>query len=440
MDPSRLPTEVELVYDVMPCNAMRTEMEPGQTPHPCTYFRKWGTYHSYDYTTDGPPPERGIVHETRYLGRARLVPELLSGCRKAPIMAVGINPNLPGWWPLNRDALNPLFDDYKQYAHYFRYRTVDKLDLSKEDYEKFGGGPQDTPFSTFELNVPANEQGDRVVQAKVQHQKMYLGYQMLLEGLAEKMGWQDHKLSIGEDLSYGNMVACPSARWTTRPIPKEPDVPLMTNAERKGIVTECFHKRKHFVRQLFQSLPAILLVFSQNTADAIIGEFKGRFTSGNPRVGDKLDDLMNKVVRLRYGELADGTMLEARVIFSPHISGNPEDFERASAHVIGQLVDEAKAGGLRFNKATKHLSRTVGACVFCTMLQIGPCDYVDELQPISPSFTALTADSPVASLLEEKATQRSLMNEMLGKTTLAEDAWARTDDTRESDPAVDALV
>src|SRR5919199_3684166 len=134
MSDSRLPTEVELVYEVMPCNAMRSEMAPSSVaPRPCTSFRKWGTYHSYDYTTDGPPPEPGVVHEAEYVGRARLVPELLSGCRKAPIMAVGINPHLPGWWSYRRGSLNPLFDDYKQYAHYFRYRTTDKLTLSAED-------------------------------------------------------------------------------------------------------------------------------------------------------------------------------------------------------------------------------------------------------------------------------------------------------------------
>ena len=93
---TRLPVEVELAYEVMPCQAVRIAQEPGKQPHPCSYFRKWGTYHSYDYTEDVPPPGPGIVHKTRYVGRAPLVPELLSGCRKAPMMALGINPNLPG--------------------------------------------------------------------------------------------------------------------------------------------------------------------------------------------------------------------------------------------------------------------------------------------------------------------------------------------------------
>jgi hypothetical protein len=75
--------------------------------------RRWGSYHSYDYAADGPPPRPGIVHDSVDLGRGPLVPEVLSGCRKAPILAVGINPNLPGWWRWTRSSVNPLFDDYQ---------------------------------------------------------------------------------------------------------------------------------------------------------------------------------------------------------------------------------------------------------------------------------------------------------------------------------------
>jgi hypothetical protein len=74
MTATRLPIEVELAYEVMSCNAMRTAQEPLSAPHPCNYFRKWGTYHSYDYASGGAPKERGIVHEARYMGRAPLLP------------------------------------------------------------------------------------------------------------------------------------------------------------------------------------------------------------------------------------------------------------------------------------------------------------------------------------------------------------------------------
>lgn len=429
---TRLPVEVELAYEVMSCQAMRTAQEPGSRPHPCSYFRKWGTYHSYDYAIDDPAPGPGIVHETRYVGRAPLVPELLSGCRKAPIMALGINPNLPGWWAAKRGSLNPLFDDYRQYAHYFRYRTTDKLELVEEDYERFGGGRDDDPFTGRELDVPADADGNRVVRVQKAPQKMYEAYQSLLDGLAEAMGWAPHELRVGEDLTYGNMVASPSAKWTTKRLPKDPEVPPMTEEERVGIVTECFHERKYFLRQLFQSLPSVLLIFSQSTANAFIGELADRFVEGDPKQGEPLAELMKRTLRLRYGS-SDGGTLEARVIFAPHITGNPEEFKRARDVVVEQLVSEAKARRIAFNAETGHLARPAGGCVFCPMLEIGPCDYVSELRPISEP-PALTADSPVAALLEEKRAQAGLMAGVAESGPAVAAAWAGSDDADELSP------
>ena len=424
---TRLPVEVELAYEVMSCQAVRIAQEPGKQPHPCSYFRRWGTYHSYDYTEDVPPPERGIVHKTRYMGRAPLVPELLSGCRKAPIMALGINPNLPGWWPYHRGALNPLFDDYRQYAHYFRYRAHAKLELSQEDYERFGGGDEDTPFSDFELDIPEDADGNRIVEVKLARQKMYDGYQDLLEALADAMGWPKEKLAVGEDLSYGNMVASPSAKWTTKPDPKDPALPPMSEEERAGIVSECMRKRRYFLRQLFQSLPRVLLIFSQSTANAFNEEMGDRFSVGKPKQREALAGLMEREVRLRFGDLPDGRTLDSRVIYSPHITGNPEEFGPARQRVIDQLAEEAKAGRIAFNAATGHLTRPAGACVFCPMLEVGPCDYVDELEPLSEA-PQLTAGSPVADLQREKAVQAELLAGVVESAPPVATAWADTDE------------
>lgn len=430
---TRLPTEVELAYEVMSCQAMRVAQEPESAPHPCTYFRKWGTYHSYDYSMDTPPPERGIVHETRYVGRAPLVPELLSGCRKAPIMALGINPNLPGWWRGKKGSLNPLFDDYRQYAHYFRYRSLAKLELSPEDYERFGGDPDDTPFTGRELDVPADANGNRTIEVRLQPQKMYEAYQGLLDALAERMGWPDHELSVGEDVTYGNMVASPSAKWTTYPSDTDPDLPPMTVEERNGIVSECFHTRKYFLRQLFQSLPSVLLIFSQSTANAFNGEMQDRFTIGRPKRNEPVEDLMHREIRLKYGDLPNGDTLDARVIFAPHITGNPKEFAPARERVIDALAEEAEKGHIAYNPATKHLARPPGACVFCPMLEIGPCDYVEELRPISEA-PVLTADSPVADVLQEKIVQTELLSGVAESGPPLEEAWADTDDLGETSP------
>jgi hypothetical protein len=408
MSNSQLPTEVELAYEVMPCQAMRVAEEPGPTPHPCAYFRQWGTYHSYGYESDQPPVTPGIVQLAQYLGRGPLAPEMLSGCRKAPIMTVGINPNLPGWWPATINSINPLFDSVEQYAHYFRYRETAKLDIPLQQYRQYLAGQTDGPFSGVELDVPAGANGFKSIPVELQPVQMYLNYQSLLADMATAMGWDNHKLSVGEDVSYGNMVACPSAKWITKADPIDPKMPPMTADQQKGIVTECFHHRQYFLRQLFQSLPLVLMIFSQSTTDAFLAEMSGRFSAGNPQVGDKLSDLLNREVRLRYGVDGQNNPLEARVIFSPHITGDPAQFAQARGKVLAQLVNEAQTGRLQFNPDTGHLRRPKGGCVFCTMMQVGPCDYEAELQPLS-NAPIVAAKSSVPELMAEKQMQSSLL-------------------------------
>jgi hypothetical protein len=421
MSNSQLPTEVELAYEVMPCQAMRVAEEPGPTPHPCSYFRQWGTYHSYGYESEQPPVTPGIVQLTQYLGRGPLAPEMLSGCRKAPIMTVGINPNLPGWWPATINSINPLFDSVEQYAHYFRYRETAKLDIPLKQYQQYLSGRTDGPFSGVELNVPVDANGFKTIPVELQPVQMYVNYQSLLADMATTMGWDNHKLVVGEDVSYGNMVACPSAKWITKADPTDPKMPSMTADQQKGIVTECFHHRQYFLRQLFQSLPAVLMIFSQSTTDAFLAEMNGKFSVGNPKVGDKLSDLLNREVRLRYGVDGQDQPLEARVIFSPHITGDPAQFAQARAKVLAQLVEEAKAGRLQFNPDTGHLQRPKGGCVFCTMMQIGPCEYEAELQPLSDA-PSLTAKSSIPELMAEKQAQSSLLEVFLKKPALGRTA------------------
>lgn len=414
MGNSQLPTEVELAYEVMPCQAMRVAEEPGPTPHPCAYFRQWGTYHSYGYESDLPPAKPGILQTTQYLGRGPMAPEMLSGCRKAPIMTVGINPNLPGWWPATINSISPLFDNVAQFAHYFRYRETAKLDIPMTEYQSDLAGRKDGPFSGVELNVAVDADGFRTIPVELKQVEMYLNYQSLLADLASTMGWANHKLLVGEDVSYGNMVACPSAKWITKADPKDPAMPPMTQDQQNGIVTECFHHRQYFLRQLFQSLPLVLMVFSQSTTDALLAEMSGRFSMGNPKVGDTIDELLSREVRLRFGMDAQGNPLEARVIFSPHITGDPAQFAKARSQVLAQLVSEAKSGRLQFNPDTGHLQRPKGACVFCTMIQIGPCDYEKELQPLSDA-PSLSAASSVTELNAEKQMQSSLLTSFLAK-------------------------
>jgi len=426
MPSSQLPIEVELAFELMPCQAERVAQEPGPTPHPCAYFRKWGTYHSFDYEHAGPP-KPGTATLGEYVGRAPLVPEMLSGCRKAPILAVGINPNLPGWWPGHRSSLTPLFDDYRQYAHYFRYRRMAKPELSTQDYQAFGGGPTDVPpTSTVTLNVPRDADGHRTITLHWREQDMYREYQGLLDGVAGAMEWPAGRLVVGEDLSYGNMVACPSAKWTTQPVGGQPTLPVMSPTERSGIVSECFTGRRYFLRQLFQSLPAVILVFSQNTATTFVRALQGKFSKGDPKPDDTIASLMSREVVLHFGDLPDGSGVEARVLFGPHPTGNPNEWDNAKPTVVAQLVECVRQGRLRFNPGTGRLSRPPGSCAFCTILNIGPCDYRGELTPLATP-PALTADR-LPSLGVDKPLQTAMLDRFIDALRPTADTWEASDE------------
>jgi hypothetical protein len=256
--------------------------------------------------------------------------------------------------------------------------------------------------------VPANPQGARVIPLEPQLISMYANYQSLHADLASRMHWDGHALSVGEDISYGNMVACPSAKWINRLDQHNPTMPPMSAGEQRGIVAECFHHRRYFLRQLFQSQPAVLMVFSQSTTDAFIAEMTDHFTVGAPQVGDKIDTLLHREVRLRFGVHADGTPAEARVIFAPHITGDAHHFDAARALVLEQLVAEAQAGRITFNPATGHLARGIGDCFFCPMLGIGACDYAAEITPRPHAPASATAEVSGNAAAERRATEAML--------------------------------
>jgi hypothetical protein len=424
MSDARVPTEVELVYELMPCNALRVAGEAiTQEKHPCAYFRQWGTYNSYDYATPGAPLERGIHQSCTYIGRAALLPEMLSGCRKAPILAVGINPNLPGWWTKTRTWINPLFDDYKQYAHYFRYREITKLGIPVDEYTEFGGPAESDPFSLDELAVPAVE-GKRPINVEEQAQGMYRAYQGILNDFAKAMGWNDHKLTVGEDLAYANMVACPSAKWTTRANPQDPKLPPMTTKQRDGILDECFDERRYFLRQLFQSLPSVLLVFSQSTANALIAALGNKLT-GNPKVNEPVMELIQRDIRIEYGE-SNGQPLEALVLFAPHPTGNPQDWAAARPFFNARMRSLGDSGRLSLNPQTGHFARTMGSCVFCTMLQIGPCDYEDEIQALATPPELLAVAAPAEA--PDKPVQNALLADFVTNLERIPGGWDAADD------------
>src|SRR5262249_40049212 len=137
------------------------------------------------------------------------------------------------------------------------------------------------------------------------------------------------------------------------------------------------------------------------------------------------DKLLDTDVRLRYGKLPNnGGDLDALVLFAPHPTGNPDDWAKARPRFMKRLTDAAKADRVTFNANTKHLGRSIGSCVFCTMLEIGPCDYEKELKPLTldPMLHAAHAAAPdkpvqmqmLASFVNDLKPQREVWDEVEG--------------------------
>jgi hypothetical protein len=84
---SPIPVEVELMYEVMPCISLRCSQDSVNAPHPCSYFRKWGTYHSYDYMQDGAPANRDMQQSSEYKGKSYLT-ENISDINPSPHLSL----------------------------------------------------------------------------------------------------------------------------------------------------------------------------------------------------------------------------------------------------------------------------------------------------------------------------------------------------------------
>ena len=140
------PIEIKLVYEVRSCGT-------------CTFFwpedkhqAGYGPYTAFDFDVNVPyaaVPDKDAVVSPWVLGRTRPPSfpdgEISDGCRKAPIMTIGINPNLTAFAPGQNGAawVYPNFssDDHTnswaKYAWYYRYRSVYQEKLSLDFVKKY---------------------------------------------------------------------------------------------------------------------------------------------------------------------------------------------------------------------------------------------------------------------------------------------------------------
>jgi hypothetical protein len=131
--------EIDLVFNVRPCGTCGF-FWPADGPQP------YGPYSTYDFPSDTPqganPQGQPSFVWIQGVTRPPSFPdaEVMDGCRKAPVMTIGINPNLTAFAPglLAATWCYPSFssddgtDSWTKYAYYYRYRSLyqEHLDLA----------------------------------------------------------------------------------------------------------------------------------------------------------------------------------------------------------------------------------------------------------------------------------------------------------------------
>ncbi len=140
------PLEVKLAFQVRSCGT-------------CSFFwpkdkktQPYGPYTTFDFDVNIPYPAASDYdsEKSRWVTGNTRPPsfpngEIMDGCRKAPIMTIGINPNLTAFLPGQTRATwcYPNFssdndtDAWTKYAWYYRYRSVFQERLSLDFIQKF---------------------------------------------------------------------------------------------------------------------------------------------------------------------------------------------------------------------------------------------------------------------------------------------------------------
>ncbi len=132
---NNLPVEVSLASEVKSCRA-------------CAWFwggiPPYGPYPSIDWKESFPKAIRKKLYQTMggkpikwtkalAIGDKLVEPAILRGCRKAPVMTIGINPNLTAYYASPKGArwTYPWFSEIGNYAYYYRHATIfqESLDL-----------------------------------------------------------------------------------------------------------------------------------------------------------------------------------------------------------------------------------------------------------------------------------------------------------------------
>ncbi len=196
-----LPIEVALVDRVKNCTD-------------CQWFwgatKPYGPFPVYDWKQEfpeaiknGPPAsddKKPILWcEVEQTGAKVVEPAILRGCRKAPIMTIGINPNMTAFFAGTKSAswVYPWFSREQTYAYYYRHATIYQESFSLETL-KTGIIPGTEIF--------AEEAGTVKVERCNSHRWMHFEfqYQGQNEPVHVERAWQPEQRLVVFNTGYSN--------------------------------------------------------------------------------------------------------------------------------------------------------------------------------------------------------------------------------------------
>ncbi|MCP4074014.1 MAG: hypothetical protein GY742_20150 [Hyphomicrobiales bacterium] len=369
----KLPFEVKLMADTIECRS-------------CKWFWEkppYGPYPAFDFDKQFPNGHCATGNDSfaaRCAGQGIVLPQVLHGCRKAPIMTIGINPNLTGFWPGANGArwAYPLFDDLAKIGFYYRYRTIHQesfpLELIKENLRKesglvavgegrligmrrsmvnrtmtvsveysdsalgvvdheidwdldnhfvllFDGKDRDTPF---EAQFSKDEQIAGYINLPsnqaAQIERNVVGYYDRFVPVLEKLS--GHMRAQGRDLDLRMAEDVCQLDMVACASPGWSDV---YEIDKEEVVGQCVKSHGWAIKQLVQNQPQVI-VFSGRSAYAMFDELLGHAIEPKLKSANETYGLLGETCRRPYYlilkvEHPDGDFeLRSRVIVSPHFS------------------------------------------------------------------------------------------------------------------------
>ncbi len=378
-----LPLEVSLVSSVKQCRTCAWFW--GGTP-------PYGPYPSYDWNTDFPEQANRTEAQSptgseprpwlqaRLTGARFIDPGIMHGCRKAPIMTVGINPNLTAWFPYTSAArwLYPGFDSDARYAYYYRHFTLYQesvsLDLLRENLNaaerivaeddgwvvgatrenshnyilltvQYRGraeptsyeiawtpdarwvivqddGKSDDDKTWFKKGAPLAGRFDAPNGLDAQIYENPSGYyQRMVEVLnrfKRKAGLQSANLTVGEDVAQHDMVACASPGWQGK-----------FDMAMERIAYNCVSDHGWMVSQFVQSQPAVVILVG-GSALSMFRRVFGPFMTLADSERDIYQLLDETCTRPTYVTIDIGDVkFRSRVLTPPHFSYGANFFAQA---------------------------------------------------------------------------------------------------------------